>query len=491
MALSATYASVVQSTQREIWVTSYGAVGNSSSSNDTVDFQAALTAATLANNGTVVRVPTGVYKVNGSLLHGGNMSIIGDIGAIIQVINGSALTTPVLAYKGWYNNDTFCGNPVTISDLIIDGNSATSGSGAHGVVSMNFGSLYERLAIYNVAGDGIRFSAYNQGGTHITNTCVETKIRNNQIRNVGGDGIRVDDDGAVLNSCTDGFLGDNIVQNATLNSINVDMSPGWSITGNHVYGSLQGGIQLNRGFATRVVGNYVDGFAVSGTATFVSGLSLNCLDGRASFIGYNQVSFDGGTATGPYSGIVVTGAGSNRAVCEVAFNSVQGNGQSASNGYVVQTNVSQQSQPWIVYFHDNDAQNVNHYIYNDGFATGGDVQIAHHLASVQYVAPTAAAGANAGTSPPAPVLTNCSDSSGQIQFGSGSGTPAIGAQVVVTFNKPYATAPNVVCQPINDATASLRWNVTSTTTTFTYNVGVAPATSQTNTHYGFMYHVMS
>lgn len=490
MTLSATYASVVQSTQKEIWVTSYGAVGNGST-NDTVDFQAALTAATAANNGTVVRVPVGVYKVNASLLYGGNMSIIGDTGAIIQVISGTALTTPVLCYSGWYNNSTSSGFPVYISDLAIDGNSATSGSGAHGLVGMNYWSAFERISISNVAGDGFRFSAYNRGGTHITNTCVEPKVRQIQVRNVGGDGIRVNDDGAVLNSCTDGFLEDCIVQNATLNAINIDMCPGWKVTGNHVYGSLLGGIQLNRCYATRVISNYVDGFASSGSGTFGSGLSMTCLDGRASSCIANTIGFESSTSTGPNSGIVITGSGSNRTICEVAFNSVNGNSQSGSNGYVIQTNVSQQTHPWIVYFHDNDAQNVNHYIYNDGYATGGDVQVAHHIASVQYVAPTAAPGANAGTSPPAPVLTNCSDADGKITFGTGSGTPAIGAQVVVTFNKPYATAPNVICQPINDATSALRWNVTSTTTTFTYNVGVAPGVSQSNTVYGFSYHVMA
>ena len=55
---------------------------------------------------------------------------------------------------------------------------------------------------------------------------------------------------------------------------------------------------------------------------------------------------------------------------------------------------------------------------------------------VQRAAPTAAAGAGAGSSPPAPVVAgDSSDLRGSLTFGSG-GTPAGGVAVTVTFVKP-------------------------------------------------------
>lgn len=472
-------------------VKQYGAAGDGVT-DDTTAIQNALTAAGTVQ-GSSVFLPQGIYLISATLQFSGYTSVLGvgdtDFGSIIRVKTGTALTTPMLASLDWYTNATTCGNPVHIADIRLDGNAATSGTAAHGLVAMNYWSIFERISIANVAGDGFRFTAFNKAGTHISNTCVEPKISRIQVRTCGVVGIHVYDDGTTLNSNTDGFLQDCIVTGAGTYGIYIEMGPGWLIQGNHVYGTGIDALYVKRCYATRVIGNYIDGYG-SGSATFIAGIAMDINNGRGSSCIGNHVGYESSSATGPYQSIRITGAGSASSICVCMGNTVNGNNGSGSLGYVIQTNVSQQAFPWLVYFHDNDAQNVSAYSFMDSFTVGGNLQVLHHIASVQANAPTAAAGANAGTSPPAPVLTNCSDLDGKISFGTGT-TPAIGAQVVLTFNKAYAVAPKVIFTPINDATAALRWNVASTTTTFTYNVGVAPAASQANTVYGFHYHVMA
>lgn len=469
-------------------VKQYGATGNGTT-DDTAAIQAAInTAATTP--GSIVFFPAGTYIVSSTITFPGNISLVGsgdnDSGTIIRVKAGTNLATPVLASSDWNNNATTCGNPVAIRDLKIDGNSATTGANAHGLVSMNFWSIFERISIINVAGDGFLFTAHSQNGTHITNTCVEPKISRLQVRSVGGNGIHVRDSASPLNSCTDGFLQDCIVTATGARGIYVEMGPGWIVTGNHVYTTVTDAIIVSRCFATRVAFNYVDGYG-SGSSTFIAGIGMDVSDGRGSSCIGNHIGFEGGAATGPYQAIRITGAGSAAAVCLVTNNTVKGGNQSGSLGYVIQTNVSQQSSTWTVYFHDNDAFNVATYLAEDSFVTGGNMTVLGHLGSAG-LAVTAAAGANAGTTPPAPVLTRATDLSGKITFGTGT-TPAAGAMAVVTFNVAYPNPPCVVICPLNAASASLNLWVDRTATNFTVSAVNAPSAAQANTTYGFFYHV--
>ena len=118
---------------------------------------------------------------------------------------------------------------------------------------------------------------------------------------------------------------------------------------------------------------------------------------------------------------------------------------------------------------------------------------ASHLRSA---APTAAAGANAGGSPPAPVVTaGSNDARGALTFGTGT-TPAAGAQAVVTFANPYLplgaqeplASPVVMLNSLNTATQALGLYVSSLTPTgFTVSCTTAPAASQGNTVYSVQY----
>ena len=81
------------------------------------------------------------------------------------------------------------------------------------------------------------------------------------------------------------------------------------------------------------------------------------------------------------------------------------------------------------------------------------------------VTPTIAATANNGTTPPTPTVSNATDRRGQAGFGSGSGTPAAGAQVTLTFAQPKPGTPAIVVWPENAATAALQPYVTSFSST--------------------------
>jgi hypothetical protein len=376
---------------------------------------------------------------------------------------------------------------VHISDIEIDGNSATSGSAAHGLVFMNYWSVIERCTVLNVAGDGFLYTAFNRGGTHISNTCVEGRLLNLQARSVGGVGIHVKDDGTTLNSCTDGFLENCTVQLAGTNAILIEMGPGWYVAGNHIYGTAMDAIYLKKCFATRVIGNYVDGYG-SGSNTYIAGIGMDMIDGRGSVCLGNTVNFESGAATGPYQAFRISGTGSAISICHVAHNLVNGGSQSGSIGYVLQSTGSQIGHPFIVYFSNNDQRGVATGVYADTNATGGDVNTFNHFVSDGY-APAAAAGAQAGSSPPAPVITG-TDVDGSVTFGTG-GSATAGAMVVVTFAQAYAAAPSVLITPSNGVTASLTLYATATTAALTVSCVATPASSQGNTHYALNYAVMA
>jgi hypothetical protein len=101
----------------------------------------------------------------------------------------------------------------------------------------------------------------------------------------------------------------------------------------------------------------------------------------------------------------------------------------------------------------------------------------------------AAAGANAGGTPPAPVIVaSSSDTAGNITFGTGT-TPAAGAMVAVTFGTSYgANPPGVSIVAANAATQALGLYLSALTGGgFTVSAANAPSASQANTTYAFSF----
>lgn len=109
-----------------------------------------------------------------------------------------------------------------------------------------------------------------------------------------------------------------------------------------------------------------------------------------------------------------------------------------------------------------------------------------------FAAPTIAAGANAGTSPPSPVLSaGSTDGRGGITFGTGT-TPAAGIMVTITFGQPLPAGrvPYVSLDPNNAATAPLATYIANASNTgFSIALASAPAASQANTVYAIHYTV--
>jgi hypothetical protein len=96
-----------------------------------------------------------------------------------------------------------------------------------------------------------------------------------------------------------------------------------------------------------------------------------------------------------------------------------------------------------------------------------------------------------GTSPPTITTDGTSDDwRGIIRFGSGT-SPTTGQAVEVLYSQNRGTAPYVVVQPLNAATAALGLYVSTTSAAgFIVSVTNAPTASQGGTTYQFAYHVV-
>lgn len=139
--------------------------------------------------------------------------------------------------------------------------------------------------------------------------------------------------------------------------------------------------------------------------------------------------------------------------------------------------------------------------YNDphnftpGSAAFANVNVTGHIQAIPGTAPAAAAGSNAGTSPPAPVVTTGSlDNAGTITFGTGT-TPAAGVMVAVTFATPWVMpgggAEHIALTPGNTATQALGIYVSGVSPTgFQISCTNAPAAGQGNTVYSVSYLTM-
>lgn len=114
-----------------------------------------------------------------------------------------------------------------------------------------------------------------------------------------------------------------------------------------------------------------------------------------------------------------------------------------------------------------------------------------HLTSQQTTAPTSALQTGAGTTATR-TLTRCTDVAGNISITTNGTGIAAGAQLIVTFNKAYATAPVVSLTPSNVNSGSVGITAvgayaTSTTTTFTINFSAAGTAA---TAYAYYYSII-
>jgi hypothetical protein len=129
---------------------------------------------------------------------------------------------------------------------------------------------------------------------------------------------------------------------------------------------------------------------------------------------------------------------------------------------------------------------------NTGGSIAVDIMGSSVGMSVTGYTPGGTAGAGAGTSPPAPIVTAGSDNrSGTVTWGTGT-SPTTGNQVTVTFGQTFAVVPVVMFSNGNGPTSGLNVNIQSVTTTgFVISTGNAPAASQANTTYKIAWAVCS
>lgn len=469
--------------------------------NDSTTFiQNAINAAAASpGGGGTIFFPAGTYLISNTISLAPNCRYVGAHyhTSYIKQKNGANIANALLASQGWINNATLTDQPIMIEDLGIDGNLANNGSStAVGILLMNWSSLIRSCSISNTPSDGIQIIDKNSAGTLITNTQPENRIIDCKFATVGGNGIHITDFTAGTTTAnTDGFIRNCIIQAPTLRGIWLERSAGWLIEGNHVFTSGADGINCGNGYGTRIAENYVEaGFGMTangGGTTFQAGITLTVLTGYGAIVENNFIAFG---KPDPANGntwhhLRIQSAGT--AYCKVHGNMI--NGLSSSSHFGLRVQVSSGTM--------NLAEGMNTIL---GFAAGkdysiattallderftGDVVGAQHIRSVGS-APTIAAGANNGTSPPTPTISaNSNDLSGQLNFGTGT-TPTAGAQTTVTFATAFSVAPHVILTPVNSASTAAYY-VTSTTGGFTVNFVNAPTGGQGATTFAYFYHVL-
>lgn len=249
-------------------IRNYGAVLDGTT-DDTAAIQAALNAC--PEGGAVVH-PGGTAIISAPLVMKDRTCFRGEhfTGATIKLKNNSPAVRCLVTTEAWTSGQTFVGLYVKVQNLYLDGNIANNaGSTTDGIVTMNWKTSVEHVEVWNCGGNGIRLTNVNSAGGMLSNTNNENRIERCTVTGNRNHGIFIEDTG---NALTDGFLIDNVSYGNWEDQIHINNAAGWLIAGNHTYnGSSIGknGLFLDKCFATRIVGNYIDGFgAATDTGTY-------------------------------------------------------------------------------------------------------------------------------------------------------------------------------------------------------------------------------
>lgn len=204
--------------------------------------------------------------------------------SVVKMANGTNLDA-VMASETWLSTtSTAADNPIHLSQLGINGNKSNQTAGlGHGLALVTFWNHIEHLEIINTLGNGLHLSSARRDGTEISGSAVECHVSHIAVRSPNGYGIRVHDPTPSVQTITDGWLIDCIVQSAGADGIRVDCSAGWLIQGCHLYGLPQHGIHMGRADSTRVIGNYVESWGSSSTAGTYGAIVLG--DNATTWIG--------------------------------------------------------------------------------------------------------------------------------------------------------------------------------------------------------------
>lgn len=290
-------------------VKAYGAVGDGVT-DDTAAIQAAINASAA---GFTVWFPGGTYRVSSTIRLAPRRRYVGAGGrAGLSTIKAAAGLTggAVMAAVGWYNNATLCDEPIVVDGLQIDGSSV---AGAHGLVIYNFWSRVHDVQVINISGAAaaaiLATDVGRNGTTVTTNSHSENTFERIRISGTTNyaDGFRQVSNNGISNQ--DGHLVDSFFADVAGHAVRMGRAAGWTIENNHFYGIGLCAMFLVSCYATKVIGNYIEDFGRSNSASdstggYYAGISFETvLNDRASVLANNTVS------------VVQYGTAGNRWVC--------------------------------------------------------------------------------------------------------------------------------------------------------------------------------
>jgi hypothetical protein len=272
--------------------------GDTTGKTDTPALQAILSA---MSAGQTLQFTQGGYWINAALQIPDNVSVIGPacnqppkprsvpvatpFPATITVAGTSTLhpnLDAILTDTAFLGTGTATPSyGIMIRGMILDGNSASqtgytanqTGGLGHGIALMTQASEIRNCTVQNTYGSGIVIADQNNGGSGVTISCVENRIRENNVYLPGNPsntnpvyGIWVQGNTGHL---TDGYVEDNIIDDDVLStgfttgsaiSIEMDNAPGWRIFRNHVYALNGNGMVFQHCNETWICDNLIDNF---------------------------------------------------------------------------------------------------------------------------------------------------------------------------------------------------------------------------------------
>jgi parallel beta-helix repeat protein len=143
---------------------------------------------------------------------------------------------------------------------------------------------------------------------------------NDFISNSGHYGFAVIDP---VNAVTDGYFTDNQVADSGADGIYLQNAEGWNITGNHLYGDSEDGIDAQRLYGTTIASNYIEDFGTGQQSGTWYGITGTAQDGPGSVFLGNKVFTNGEQAGAGHVYIAVTAANSGTGHLSVYANVVQ------------------------------------------------------------------------------------------------------------------------------------------------------------------------
>jgi hypothetical protein len=229
----------------------------------------------------------------------------------------------MMASDSYLNNSSTTGLPVSVRHLTLDGNKGNNAAKTSGIILRSWLTVVEDVQVRQMGGDGIRVTSLSANNTALTNTQVNGRIANCFVTDSGGYGVFVQDPG---NSCTDWVLRDNWIAQSGIDGIHLDNAAGWYIDSNHVYGAPRHAIYAHRAYATSVSNNYIEGFGETKAPGTYYGIGITLQgDAGSTIIGNRIFNFTGeGNANSKYSYVGIVRVNYKDGLVTISGNTVSG-----------------------------------------------------------------------------------------------------------------------------------------------------------------------